>query len=184
MPHRVFGVRLQRDFGVTVGPSVAGVRQAPLTPKPGRRLRNSRAPRALLPRPDIAVATALAQDGDQHLVPPSPPRASSPRALLQGRPHVMTRYRMAWLGLGLEAWMLGVEASTVIARRTIIMAAGGPAAEHEAVRMVTEKIDAGLALQARACRGDLGVTPMAIASGALTHYRRKVRANRRRLARP
>lgn len=80
--------------------------------------------------------------------------------------------------------MLAVEASTVIARRATIMAAGGPTAKREAARMVTEKIDAGLALQARAFRGDLGVTPVAIASGALTHYRRKVRANRRRLARP
>lgn len=95
----------------------------------------------------------------------------------------MTRHRNSWMGLGLDAWMLSIEASAVIAQRTLMLAAGGPAAKREAVRMVSEKVDAGLSLQRKALLGDLGVTPAAVTASALTHYRRKVRANRRRLSR-
>lgn len=93
----------------------------------------------------------------------------------------MTR-RNPWLGLGFDAWSLGIEAASVIGLRTLKMAAGGPAAEAEGKRMVAEKIDAGLAWQALAMTGGLGLTPQAAAANTLTHYRRKVRANRRRLS--
>jgi hypothetical protein len=86
-----------------------------------------------------------------------------------------------WLQFGLTAWSLGVEASSVIALRTLKIAAGGVAAEVEAGRMVREKIETGLDLQALALTGGLGVTPPGAATKILTHYRRKVRANRRRL---
>jgi hypothetical protein len=49
--------------------------------------------------------------------------------------------------------------------------------------MVSEKIDAGLTLQALALTGRLGLTPNSAATKTLAHYRRKVRANRRRLER-
>jgi hypothetical protein len=43
--------------------------------------------------------------------------------------------------------------------------------------MIKEKFEAGWALQAKALSGERGLT-----AGALAHYRRKVRANQRRLA--
>ncbi len=93
----------------------------------------------------------------------------------------MARRANPWLRLGLDAWSLGAEASAVIGLRAMKMAAGGPAAETEARRMVSEKVAAGLALQALALTGGLGVTPQGAAAKTLAHYRRKVRANRRRL---
>jgi hypothetical protein len=87
-----------------------------------------------------------------------------------------------WLRLGLGAWSLGAESSAVIGLRVMKMAAGGAAAEMEAQRMVREKVQAGLAIQTMALTGALGVTPHGAAAKTLAHYRRKVRANRRRLA--
>lgn len=94
----------------------------------------------------------------------------------------MTRTTNPWLRLGFDAWMLGVEASSVIGLRTLKLAAGGPAAQAEAERMVQEKLEAGLALQTRLLSGALGAVPETVARRSLTHYRRKVRANRRRLS--
>ena len=89
--------------------------------------------------------------------------------------------RNPWIGIGLNAWSLGVEAASVIGLRSLKMAAGGPAADAESRLMVAEKIDASLAWQALAMSGGLGLTPQSAAAKTLTHYRRKVRANRRRL---
>ncbi len=82
----------------------------------------------------------------------------------------------------MDAWALGLEASAVIGLRTLKIAAGGAAGDAESRRMIAEKIDAGIALQALAMSGALGLTPPAMAANTLTHYRRKVRANRRRLS--
>jgi hypothetical protein len=90
--------------------------------------------------------------------------------------------RNPWLHFGVTAWSLGVEASSVIALRTLKIAAGGVGAEVEARRMVSEKIEAGLDLQALALAGGLGLSAERAATKMLSHYRRKVRANRRRLA--
>ncbi len=90
--------------------------------------------------------------------------------------------RNPWIRLAFDTWSLGLEASSVVLSRTMKIAAGGSAAETEARRMVSEKIDAGLALQAMAFTGGLGLTPESAASKTLAHFRRKVRANRRRLA--
>jgi hypothetical protein len=89
--------------------------------------------------------------------------------------------RNPWLRASVAAWSLGIEASTVIALRTMKIAAGGPGAETEAMRMFSEKIEAGLDLQTKAMTGALGYTPESAANKTLAHYRRKVRANRRRL---
>ncbi|MGH6963683.1 MAG: hypothetical protein ACREE0_04310 [Phenylobacterium sp.] len=86
-----------------------------------------------------------------------------------------------WIGIGFDAWRLGLEASTVIGLRTMKIAQGGAAGEAEAQRMVQEKIDAGLALQALALTGGLGMNPATASARTLAHYRRKVSANRRRL---
>jgi len=81
-----------------------------------------------------------------------------------------------------DAWRLGLESATVVGLRGLKLAAGGPRAKTEARRMVSEKLDAVVALQALALTGGLGVTPSAAARKTLRHYARKVRANRRRLA--
>jgi hypothetical protein len=90
--------------------------------------------------------------------------------------------RNPWFRFGVNAWSLGIDASSVIALRTLKIAAGGVAAEVEVRRMVSEKIEAGLALQALGLTGGLGLTGQSAATKMLAHYRRKVRANRRRLA--
>jgi hypothetical protein len=90
----------------------------------------------------------------------------------------------SWLHVGLDAWLLSIEASSVIALRMLKATTGGGAAEAEASRMVTEKIEAGLALQAKAMAGTLGTTPLGVASTMIAHYRRKVKANKRRLTGP
>ena len=48
--------------------------------------------------------------------------------------------------------------------------------------MVSEKIESGLALQGMALTERLGLIANVAARKTLAHYRRKVRANRRRLA--
>lgn len=93
----------------------------------------------------------------------------------------MARRRNPWTRVTWNAWALGWEASSVIGLRTIKIAAGGPAAKTEARRMASEKVDAALAWQALAMTGALGITAPEAASKTLTHYRRKVRKNRRRL---
>src|ERR1700674_2392931 len=69
--------------------------------------------------------------------------------------------RNPWFRAGLQAWSLGLEASSVIALRTLKMATGGVAADVEARRMVSEKIEAGFAIQVLALTGGLGLTPTA-----------------------
>ena len=92
--------------------------------------------------------------------------------------------RNPWFRVGMDAWLLTIEASSVIALRMLRAAAGGAPAAAEASRMVNEKIEAGLALQAKAMTGGLGTTAHGAASKAIAHYRRKVKANRRRLTIP
>jgi len=96
----------------------------------------------------------------------------------------MARARNPWLRVGFDAWGLGLEASAVIGLRTLKLASGGSLAEAECRRMIEEKVRAGIELQNLALTGFLGLTPHRAATTALTHYRRKVRANRRRLAKP
>lgn len=69
----------------------------------------------------------------------------------------------------------------MIGLRMMRLAAGGAAAELETRRMVSEKVEAALALQALALTGGLGFTAHGAAAKSVAHYRRKVRANRRRL---
>ena len=93
----------------------------------------------------------------------------------------MAKRRNPWLKLGLDAWSLGMESASVIGLRTMKIAAGGAAADIESRRMVDEKVRAGLELRTMALMGGLGSTPGGAAAKTLTHIRRKVRANQRRL---
>jgi len=94
------------------------------------------------------------------------------------------RRRRRSLRLPGDGWMLGLEAATVVGLRGLKIAAGGRAAQTEARRMVSEKLDAALAWQTLALTGRLGLTASSTAAKTLRHYRRKVRGNRRRLAKP
>lgn len=94
-----------------------------------------------------------------------------------------TRSYAAWFRTGLDAWSLGAEASTVIALRMVRLAAGGAAGVGEANLMITEKVQAGLELQADLIGMGLGLTPLAGMQKTLRHYRRKVAENRKRLTR-
>jgi len=90
--------------------------------------------------------------------------------------------RNPWMRLSMDAWALGLEASAVIGLRTLKLAAGGPAADAEARRMVSEKVQAGVELQQCALTGGLGFSAAGMTAKTMAHYRRKVRANRRRLS--
>lgn len=78
------------------------------------------------------------------------------------------------LSMGTELAMLGVEAQMVIGQRMAMFMLGGPKARKEARLMVTEKVKAAGEAAATIA---LGGTPRKVVRG----YRRKVRANRRRL---
>ncbi len=71
-------------------------------------------------------------------------------------------------------FLSSVEVHQVMWLRGVKMMQGGPAASREATRMVSEKFEAGMEAAGRMA---FGATPDSIMLG----YRRKVRANRRRL---
>ena len=82
-----------------------------------------------------------------------------------------------WMTLMSRTALLGFEAQRVIGLRLMKLAAGGPAAEIEATRMVGEKY----AAMAEAC--------VTLGSGGSAHavvrrLRTHVRANQKRLSRP
>jgi len=95
----------------------------------------------------------------------------------------MTHEREPWLRLGQVTVALAWESATVIALRSLQIARGR-AGEAELRRMVEEKVDAMIELQVRAMTGGLSLNPLVATQHALTHARRRVRANRRRLIRP
>jgi len=94
----------------------------------------------------------------------------------------MTRRRDPWTAMAWNAWEMGLEASSVIGLRTLKIAAGGTTAQTEINLMVGEKMAAAMALPMMAMSGQLGSNGTAVAARSLTHLRRKVRANRRRLS--
>ena len=94
----------------------------------------------------------------------------------------MARHRDPWTGIAWNMWAMGLEASSVIGLRTLKIAAGGAAADAEIRLMVSEKVTASLALPMMAMSGQLGTSGTAVAARSITHLRKKVRANRRRLS--
>jgi hypothetical protein len=89
-----------------------------------------------------------------------------------------------WLTLSFNLPRLGFEAQTVMALRIMKLAAGGAAAQRETARMVSEKgaaaVEAGLAAATLAAAGK---KHPAIGRKVIGGYRKRVRANRRRLSR-
>lgn len=89
-----------------------------------------------------------------------------------------------WYALGWQTWLLGLEASCVIAARVSRIGAGDEAARVEFDRMFREKADACLQLQEKLLNMGTGATPKASMQTAVKFFRGKVAANRRRLSRP
>jgi hypothetical protein len=93
----------------------------------------------------------------------------------------MARRNSSWLSLSMSAMQLGIEAQSVIALRMMKVSAGGAAAEAEVQRMISEKTEAALDAQLQigrsAMSGRLDLAP----ARAIALYRRRVRANQRRL---
>jgi hypothetical protein len=81
-----------------------------------------------------------------------------------------------WWKFSTDLALAGFEAQRVVALRLAKLAAGGPAADREAFRMVTEKIAASAEAAATLA---MGGSPEAV----LHHYRKLMRANARRLSR-
>ncbi|GJD33560.1 hypothetical protein [Methylobacterium aerolatum] len=80
-----------------------------------------------------------------------------------------------WWTMSMDMSLLAMEAQGVILQRLTMLSMGGPAAQMEAQRMVTEKVFAA------------GEAMMLVASGAsngkvIRNYRRKVQANATRLS--
>ncbi|WP_156442706.1 MULTISPECIES: hypothetical protein [unclassified Sphingomonas] len=85
------------------------------------------------------------------------------------------------MNAGFDAWSLGWESAAVIGLRAAKIAQGGPEAQRETERMVSEKMTAAFELQMAMMSGAMGMSPATTTRKALAHYRRKVRANARRL---
>lgn len=84
-----------------------------------------------------------------------------------------------WMGLAWQGASLAMEAQQVIALRLARLAGGGAVARREATRMVTEKAAALVESQGRLMRA---TSPESGVKSVLSLYRRRVRANRRRLS--
>jgi hypothetical protein len=61
---------------------------------------------------------------------------------------VTQKMKNPWVRVGLDAWLLGFEASSVIGLRILKIADGGAAAEAETRLMFREKLEAGWTIQA------------------------------------
>ena len=86
-----------------------------------------------------------------------------------------------WPRLMFDASLLWAEAGTVMMLRGWRMMAGGAAAEREAVRMLSEKVEAGFEFAGAVASGKV-TTPEGAARKAMGVLGKRVRANRRRLA--
>lgn len=89
----------------------------------------------------------------------------------------------AWFDLAADSWRLGLEAQTVVGLRLAKLAAGDAAAALEAQRMVTEKVMAAAEAQTQAMGDIMTGQTRHTPKKTVALYRRKVRANRKRLSR-
>jgi hypothetical protein len=89
-----------------------------------------------------------------------------------------------WLTLSLKAIQMGFEAQSVIALRVLRLAAGGARMEAEATRMITENAAAAAEAQAVAAVAAMKGHPQRVVAGkTLKVFKKRVRANKRRLSR-
>ena len=90
-----------------------------------------------------------------------------------------------WLVLSFKAFQLGLDAQSVVALRMLRFASGGPSRmQNEASRMISEKAAAIIEAQITAAAAAMtGHKDHVIAGKALKVFRKRVRANKRRLSR-
>jgi uncharacterized protein YfiM (DUF2279 family) len=93
----------------------------------------------------------------------------------------MAQRRSDFFDLTLDTWFATLEAQQVIALRMAKLMAGGEAAARESRRMVSEKASTALKAQGDAAVAILTGAGAAVPKRTVAAYRRKVRANRRRL---
>jgi hypothetical protein len=91
------------------------------------------------------------------------------------------RQRPSWLSLSFNAWQAGLEAQQVIGLRLAKLAGGGNSVVVETTRMTSEKLYALWEAQTVAAIAALTGKSGLIPSRTLALYRRKMRANRKRL---
>jgi hypothetical protein len=95
----------------------------------------------------------------------------------------MSEASNAWFGFAEDAIRLGFAAQSVIALRVAKVALGGTAAGEEAQRMVVEKAQAAIEVQALMTQSLIAGEAHLAPARVLGLYRRRVEANRRRLCR-
>ena len=89
----------------------------------------------------------------------------------------------SWFTLAFKAAQLGFEAQNVVALRLMRLAAGGTIGQIEAKRMVREKCSALAEAQRIATSGAVARRPPDVVAGKILRtYKKRVRANKRRLA--
>jgi hypothetical protein len=93
----------------------------------------------------------------------------------------VSKKQPSWLRLSFDVWRAGLEAQQVIGLRLAKLGRGGTAATAEANRMVSEKITAAFKAQSAATAALLTGNAAQIAARTVALYRRKIRANRKRL---
>ncbi|MDP3660024.1 hypothetical protein [Phenylobacterium sp.] len=94
----------------------------------------------------------------------------------------MAASRNTWFSLALDTMRLGLEAQTVVNLRLMKFATFGPGAISEAERMISEKMEAAMQVQAQLLTSALSGSAHLAPARTVAHYRRRVRANVRRLA--
>lgn len=94
----------------------------------------------------------------------------------------MSRKRSSWPQLWFDCWGASFEAQQVIGLRLVELAGGGAEAIVEANRMVSEKMAAAVEAQQAAATAIMTGNALQIPMRTAAIYRRKVRANRKRLA--
>jgi hypothetical protein len=88
---------------------------------------------------------------------------------------------LEWIEIADATMRLALESADVVGLRAAKAAKGGSNATDEAWLMWSEKVQSLAELQTRLFWGSMGTTPATTTKRTLTHYRRKVAANRRRL---
>ena len=94
----------------------------------------------------------------------------------------MTGRKYPWLGLGADLARLSMEASTVAGLRIARLASGTGDTQREMALMVSEKAHAAWDAQFLAAQSLMAGRPDLAAKRTVALYRRRVKANRRRLA--
>jgi hypothetical protein len=87
-----------------------------------------------------------------------------------------------WANMAMQSTMLAIEAQQVIAMRLTKMALGGPDVQREAELMVSEKLETMAQSSQMMLMAALGGKHDMGTEKVMQLYRRKVRANRKRLS--